>query len=107
MVVGCIRWKCGIFEEELPDFRIDGLRDFGFQIRQSENSAILQLELSPDGVCRNTRSLAALGISPAGSDARKAAQLAEKNSTLYTWGFPENVQTSSPREIHWAGRVHG
>src|SRR5260370_39392982 len=27
----------------------------------------------------------------------KAAQLAEKNPSLYTWGFPEGVQTSSPR----------
>src|SRR5260370_42602310 len=27
----------------------------------------------------------------------KAAQLAEKNPSLSTWGFPEGVQTSSPR----------
>jgi len=28
-------------------------------------------------------------ISTAGSDGRKPAQLAQKNSSLYTWGFPE------------------
>jgi len=56
---------------------------------------------------QNTRSFAALRISPAGSDARKAAQLAEKNSSLYTWGFPETVQTRSPRGNHGAGRING
>jgi hypothetical protein len=34
------------------------------------------------------RSLAVLGISVRGSDAAQAPQLAEKNSSLYTWVFP-------------------
>src|SRR5579862_8041175 len=47
------------------------------------------------GSCARNRSFTSFRISPAGSDARNAAQLAEKNSSLYTWGFPESVQTSS------------
>ena len=34
------------------------------------------------------------------------AQLAEKNSSLYTWGFPETSRQLA-RWKHWAGRVHG
>jgi hypothetical protein len=46
-------------------------------------------------------------ISARGSDVAQAPQLAEKNPSLYTWGFPESVQISSSRGSHGAGRVHG
>jgi hypothetical protein len=39
--------------------------------------------------------------------AAQTPQLAEKNSSLYTWGFPETVQTRSPRGNHGAGRING
>ena len=53
------------------------------------------------------RSFTSFRISARGSDAAQAPQLAEKNPSLYTWGFPESVQISSSRGSHGAGRVHG
>jgi hypothetical protein len=55
------------------------------------------------------RSLAALGISPAGSrsaHARKTAQLAEKIFSLYTEGFPAK-NLARPEDDCRAGRIHG
>ena len=46
-------------------------------------------------------------ISAGGSDVAQAPQLAEKNPSLYTWGFPESDQISSSRGSRGAGRVHG
>jgi hypothetical protein len=55
-------------------------------ILQFENSTMRQLQRVALRRLKN-RSLALLGISPAGSDAGKTAQLAGKNFSLYTWGF--------------------
>jgi len=84
MAVCCIRWRGDGLPPDgrLSDFRID---EFGLQILQFVNSTIRKW------LDEGQRSLAALGISARGSDAAQVPQLARKNSSLYTWGFPENV----------------
>jgi hypothetical protein len=69
----------------MDDCRISELTDLDFKFFNSLNSSIRKWPIE------DQRSLAALGISARGSDAAQAPQLAEKNSSLYTWGFPENV----------------
>jgi hypothetical protein len=92
---------CGIRWRGTDRFRIDELPDFGideFLIIELANleSKFIQILQFVNSTIRKRldeeqRSLAALGISARGSDAAQAPQLAEKNSSLYTWGFPENV----------------
>jgi hypothetical protein len=78
MVVGCIRWRGQEFEKRLAIDGFSNCRIFGFQIRQSENSAIRQSEFS----------LHELHKQNTGNRAKhKTDQLAEKNSSLYTWDF--------------------
>ena len=84
---------------ELADCRIVVFADF-----RISNSQFLKFYNSTIGPCssacvNHTGSFTAFRISPAGSDARKAAQLAEKNSSLYTWGFPESIQNKLASRI--------
>jgi hypothetical protein len=53
-----------------------------------------------------TQILHFVGDFTCGLGRRKPPQLAEKNSSLYTWGFPE-MSTQLAPWVHWAGRVHG
>src|SRR4029077_11800215 len=70
-------------------------------------STIIDIAQAGIGEPALNRSFTSFRISARSSDAAPAPQLAEKNSSLYTWGFPESAQTSSPRRSHGAGRVHG
>jgi hypothetical protein len=69
----------------MDDCRILELTNLDFKFFQFVNSTIRKW------LDEGQRSLAALEISARGSDAAQAPQLARKNSSLYTWGFPENV----------------
>jgi hypothetical protein len=51
---------------------------------------------SPTGESACNGSFTSFRISARGSNAAQAPKLAEKNPSLYTWGFPERVHTSSP-----------
>ncbi|MFI5110010.1 MAG: hypothetical protein ACHP78_14380, partial [Terriglobales bacterium] len=61
------------------------------------HSVSYDITVIPVGESGPSSSLATLGISPAGSDARKTAQLAKKIRSLYTGKLPER--------IHYLGNV--
>jgi len=129
MSVCCIRWGRGICcrISELSDFQVDESWPLNSSILKLGDSTLkLRLD-APTARCpagtgsRLEETCTSFRISPAGSLlsllratersevvewARKTAQLAEKNSSLYTWGFPAMSRQLAPW-VHWAGRVHG